>query len=69
MSPVTAREHSLLRFKPIPERATLDSRVSDRGRLCDSTHIEFKWRLGIHFERNAAKNNDLFKKCFEQKSF
>ncbi len=25
----------ILGFKPIPECATLDSRVSDQGRICD----------------------------------
>ncbi len=28
---------------------------------------EFKWRVGVHFVQNAAKNNDLLKKCSEQK--
>ncbi len=28
-------------------------------------YTEFKWRIGVHFEQNAAKNNDLSKKCFE----
>ncbi len=31
--------------------------------------IEFKWRAGIHFGQNTAKNNDLFKIGFEQKLF
>ncbi len=29
-------------------------------------YTEFKWRIGVHFGQNAAKNNDLLKKCFEQ---
>ncbi len=28
-------------------------------------YTEFKWRIGVHFAQNAAKNNDLLKKCFE----
>ncbi len=28
---------NVLEFKPIPQRATLDSRVSDQERICDST--------------------------------
>ncbi len=32
-------------------------------------HTEFKWRVGIHFRQNAAKNNDLLKKGFQQKLF
>ncbi len=32
-------------------------------------HTEFIWRVGVHFEQNATKNNDLFKKCFQQKVF
>ncbi len=28
-------------------------------------YTEFKWGIGVHFGQNAAKNNDLFKKCFE----
>ncbi len=27
----------ILEFKPISERASLDSRVSDEGKICDST--------------------------------
>ncbi len=53
-----------LGFKPIPECATLDLRVSDQGRLL-ILYTEFKWRIGVHFGQNAAKNNALFKKCFE----
>ncbi len=30
-------------------------------------HIEFKWRVCVHSGQNASKNNDLLKKCFEQK--
>ncbi len=28
-------------------------------------YTEFKWRIEVHFGQNAAKNNDLLKKCFE----
>ncbi len=28
-------------------------------------YTEFKWRIGVHFGQNAAKNNDILKKCFE----
>ncbi len=28
-------------------------------------YTEFKWRIGVHFGQNAAKNNDLLKKRFE----
>ncbi len=28
-------------------------------------YTEFKWRKGVHFGQNAAKNNDLLKKRFE----
>ncbi len=28
-------------------------------------YTEFKWRIGVNFGQNAAKNNDLLKKCFE----
>ncbi len=59
----------LLGFKPIPERATLHSCVSDQGKIPDSTNIEFKWRVRVHFAQNIAKNNDSLKKWFEQKLF
>ncbi len=28
-------------------------------------YTELKWRIGVHFGQNAAKNNDLLKKYFE----
>ncbi len=51
-----------LGFKPTLEHATHDSRVSDQGRICDSTYIEFKWRVGVHFEQ---LKNALNKSCSE----
>ncbi len=28
-------------------------------------YTEFKWRIGVHFGQNAAKNNNLLKKRFK----
>ncbi len=48
----------------MPECVTLDSRVSDQEEFV-ILYTEFKRRIGVHFGQNAAKNNDLLKKCFE----
>ncbi len=44
----------VLGFKPIPECATLDSRVNDKEEFV-ILYTEFKWRIGVHFGQNAAK--------------